>query len=308
MIFLEQTVNQILHEEGQMVLSLSDLGINWQNLEALFVGTYEQCKGYISIYDWQTQTITTKATKNDDFTHIRHLTYNAYNNMQRFMPDVPGQYWEFNPYTKNTMSLMATNFSLEVGKYPTCKQLNYTLTLNDIKAGAKIAFSLPFTPDSSAIKVSDKNSLEPINIKAKEVVYDKNEDYKNTYLDDTRACFCCNSMDTGTTIEFSGDVTGSFDSDTLTGYFKFKKDYKSVDVNFLTKYVGLEELDLTCELFYTWYKGNVLTMIGSIKKQLDMQGIGLPFDFNQDDLLSRGRDIMNKVEDLKISKSHWSNF
>ena len=39
-----------------------------------------------------------------------------------------------------------------------------------------------------------------------------------------------------------------------------------------------------------------------------MNGSGLPFDVNQDDLLARGREIMQKVEELKANKSHWSNF
>ena len=49
-------------------------------------------------------------------------------------------------------------------------------------------------------------------------------------------------------------------------------------------------------------------MIGSMKKQIDLQGVQLPFDLNQDDLLNRGRELMAKVEELKTSKSHWSNF
>ena len=123
MIYLEQTVNQILQEEGQVIVSLEDLMITWDMLESLFIGTYEQAKGYISVYDWTTEVLNTNPQKQDDWTHIRHLTYNAYNNMQRFMPDVPSNYWEFNPYTKNALSLMSTNFSLEVGKYPTLEQL-----------------------------------------------------------------------------------------------------------------------------------------------------------------------------------------
>ena len=45
-----------------------------------------------------------------------------------------------------------------------------------------------------------------------------------------------------------------------------------------------------------------------MKRQIDLQGVGLPFDINQDDLLNRGRELMNKVEELKGTKSHWSNF
>ena len=72
--------------------------------------------------------------------------------------------------------------------------------------------------------------------------------------------------------------------------------------------VAIKELDLTCELFYNWFKANVLTTIGAVKKQLDVQGVNLPFDINQDELLSRGREIMQKVEQLKADKMHWSNF
>ena len=304
MIFLEQIVNQILQEEGQIVLSLSDLGISWDMLENLFVGTYEQAKGYISIYDWQTQVINTNPKKNPQFTHIRHLTYNAYNNMQRFMPDVPGQYWEFNPYTKNTMALMSTNFSLEVGKYPTCKQLEHSLQFNSIKAGKTIRFSLPFTPITDEIIVTSGTANLKVN--SQEVKYSSNEDFKNNYLDCSEPCPC--NSDNETVVEINGDVTGSFNLDTLKGEVKFKKDYSNINITFLSKYVGIEELDMTCELFYTWFKGNLLTMIGSVKKQLDMQGVGLPFDFNQDELLTRGREILSKVDELKTTKSHWSNF
>lgn len=306
MIFLEQTVNQILQEEGQIVLSLSDLGISWKNLESLFVGTYEQAKGYLSVYDWENQVLTNNLEKHDQYTHIRHINYNPALFMQRLMPDTPQQYWEFNPYTKNTAALMNANFSLEVGKYPTCKQLSYNLDLKDVKKGHKIYFNLPFTIDTN-IEISDNNSLEEIKVTAKEVTYDAQEDCKNTYLDNSRSCICC-SDGSSTNVEIYGDATGSFDINSLSGYLKFDKNYDSITVTFLTKYAGIEELDMTCELFYTWFKGNLLTMIGSIKKQLDMQGVGLPFDFNQDDLLSRGREIMNKVDELKTSKMHWSNF
>ena len=103
-------------------------------------------------------------------------------------------------------------------------------------------------------------------------------------------------------------VTGSFDMDALNGYLKFSKDYDSLTVTFNTKYVAIQELDLSCELFVTWFKAKLFTMIGAIKKQIDLQGIGLPFDFNQDELLGRGRELMAKLDELKTSKMHWSNF
>ena len=306
MIFLEELVNNSLQEEGQIVINLSDLGITWDILEKLFIATYNESKAYLSIYDWQTSIINTNPTKFNDITHIRHITYNAYNNMQRFLPDVPGQYWEFNPYTKNTSSLMATNFSLEVGKYPTCEKQKYEIDLNNVKKGTNVNFNLPFSIGED-IQVQDNKSNQQFKITTKEVTYDNASDCRNPYLDNSRNCIC-GDTDNTTVLEIYGDATGAFNLNTLSGYVKFNKDYDSLRLIVTTKYVAIKELDLTCELFTTWFKGKLMTMIGSVKKQIDLQGVGLPFDLNQDDLLSRGRELMNRVEELKTTKMHWSNF
>lgn len=306
MIFLEQTVNQILQEEGQMILSLSDLGITWPILERQFIGTFEQAKDYITIYDWVNEVIGIDGVKKPEWTNVRHITYNAYNNMQRFMPDVPGQYWEFNPYTKNMTSLMSTNFSLEVGKHPTCGKIEYCLEFNDLKQGQTYNFSLPFSFSNLTIKDMDENTNLALTIKA----YENENNSSNTcsYLERTSNCVC-NNINTSREVEITGnDINGTFSDQTLTGSFVPNKDYRYLLFTFTTQYAAIKELDLTCELFYNWFKGNTLTMIGSIKKQVDLQGIGLPFDFNSDDLLARGREIMTKVEELKGTKSHWSNF
>ena len=48
--------------------------------------------------------------------------------------------------------------------------------------------------------------------------------------------------------------------------------------------------------------------IGAMKKQLDLSGVGLPFDINADGLLERGRQLMDSVHELKGTESNWSNF
>ena len=45
-----------------------------------------------------------------------------------------------------------------------------------------------------------------------------------------------------------------------------------------------------------------------MKKQLDLSNVGLPFDINADQLLERGRQYMDRVEELKGTKSRWSDF
>ena len=41
MIFLEQTVNQVLREEGQTIISLDALNLTWQDMQDLFIGVFE---------------------------------------------------------------------------------------------------------------------------------------------------------------------------------------------------------------------------------------------------------------------------
>ncbi len=275
MIFLEQTVNQILREEGQLIVSLEDLQITWEMLQDVFIGTYEQAKQYISIYDWTTDTLSTTPQTKNDWAHVRHITYNAYNNMQRFMPDVPGQYWEFNPYTKNANSLMNANFSFEVSKYPSLEPLDVCVSLN-CKKERKQPFLLPCTFEPDTFIFGDMTAYQNYK-KEDEIVFEGN-----------------NSV-------------GSFNTKTLSGYIITDADYSGT-LQITSKYLGIKELDLSCELFYLWFKGHVMSLLGSMKKQIDLQGVGLPFDLNSDLLLERGRQILDMVEGLKGTKSHWSNF
>ena len=304
MIFLEQTVNQILREEGQVLLSLNDLGITWDDLEQVFVGTYEQAKPYITIYDWVEDTITATPTKKN-FSHVRHITYNTQLNLQRAMPDVNQQFWEYNPWTKNMSSFTNTKYSLEVGLYPTLDQLTYNVTLNNIKKGKNKRFILPCTPVDE-ILCNVNGQAKTLNFEVDEVEFSAIE--KNDYLDNSRDCPCNNSNNTEEGLNISGDINGTIDFNKLIGNLNFNDDYNSITLTFLSKYLGIKELDMSCELFYNWFKSNVLMLIGSVKTQIDLSSSGLPFDFNADSVLQRAKELRTKVDDLKLNKSNWSNF
>lgn len=273
MIFLEQAVNQILREEGQVIVSLEDLNITWEQVEALFIGVFDQCKQYISIYDWVDDYISLTPEEKADYTHVRHITYPTY--YQRFMPDLPGNYWEFNPYTKNMSSIFNMNANIEVGKYPTLTNLEYTTTL-DIKKELPCHFILPCTFHLTDFSFGDF-----------EIFPDR--------------------KDENTLILQSNNGVGKFNTKSLTGKIIMDEDFKG-DLTIKSKYVGIKELDLTCEIFYIWFKAALMCYIGSMKKQIDLTSVGLPFDFNADGLLERGRQLMDRVEELKGTKQHWSNF
>lgn len=274
MIYLEKTVNQILREEGQVIVTLSALQITWEDLQDLFVGVYNEAKDYITIYDWVNDTLGNDPQKRD-YAHIKHMSYSNALYMQKMMTTVAGEQYDYNPHKKEATSLVNADFSLEVQAYPTLDYLPYSITLN-LKANRQYPFILPcsFEP-------------ETFEFAGMEAFYDTNNPNK--------------------IIIQSDNGVGSFDNKTLHGTIIMDQDYTGT-LSVTSKYLGIKELDLNCELFYTWFKGSVMCYIGAMKRQMDLTGIGLPFDINADGLLDRGRQLLDKVEDLKGTKSHWSNF
>lgn len=273
MIFLEQIVRQCLMEEGQVIVTLEDLQITWEDLERLFIGVYEQSKDYILMSNWVRDTITPDPTEKD-WTHIKHLTINA-GVMPRIMPDMPNNLYEFNPWTHEASALMNTNFTAEVGLHPTLENLTYKKGLN-ITANRKTRFILPCDFEINSFSFENFTAFP-------------------------------DSRNKNRIILESNNGVGNFDTKSLVGEIIMDIDYKGT-LEIVSKYVGIKELDLTDELFYVWFKGALLSYIGSMKKQFDLTSVGLPFDINADNLLERGRMFLDKVEELKGTKQHWSEW
>lgn len=273
MIFLEQLTNQILREEGQVIVTFEDLNITWEQIEGLFTGVYEQCKQYIVKYDWVDDSISLEPQDRPQYSHLKHITYPTY--FQRLMPDLPSNYWEFNPYNKQLSGLMNMNVKAEAGVYPTLTYPEYELPLV-VEKDVKKPFMLPCSFEPESFKFADF-----------EAFYD-NKHPEKILLE-------------------SNNGAGQFDTKTLTGYLYLDKDLKDT-LKVTSKYVGIKELDMSSEIFVVWYKAALLQFIGSMKKQLDLTNVGLPFDINGDQLLERGRQYMDRVEELKGTKSHWSDF
>lgn len=276
MIFLEQTVNQILREEGQLVVSPEDLGITWETFQDVFVATFEQAKGYITIYDWVNDSLSIDPKERAQYSHIKHINYNPLLGFQRIMPDVPHNYWEYNPYTNNASAIMNANFSLDVQKFATIDYIDYTIQL-DCKKERKTPFILPCSFEEDTFSFKDM------------VAYPDYRDKKKVIIE-------------------GDNGVGTFDSKKLMGHIILDEDYSGT-LKVTSKYLGIKELDLNnAEIFYVWFKANILCMLGAMKETVDLQGIGLPFNINADTLLARGRQLLDHVETLKGTKSHWSNF
>ena len=279
MIFLEEIVNQILREEGQIIASLDDYGITWLDLESLLKSTVDQAKDYVPIYDWEQMELRPQPKYVPDIVSVKHIVYNAYPDMQKILPDIQRVLWEFNPYKKQLRALAASNYSLEVTKYAYCDYIEYNCNLNKLKKDKLYAFALPGTFDPTTFVIKGKT---------KDMTYESEDE---------------------STIKFSGKLgKGIFDCKSLQGSFILNNDEDMIELNMTSQYKGVLSLDMTCELFYTWFKVNLLGMIGGVKEQINLDGIGLPFNINADGLLQRSRELSQKLEDLKVTKMRWSNF
>jgi hypothetical protein len=112
------------------------------------------------------------------------------------------------------------------------------------------------------------------------------------------------------TIYLAGSLgTGYIEPATLTVKLKLTDiTADNIMVSFVTKWKAIAELDQTNDLFNTWFKVNVLNVIGAIKQQTQLDGIGLPFDTSRDTILDRARALADTLPEMKNNFNKWYNW
>jgi hypothetical protein len=77
-----------------------------------------------------------------------------------------------------------------------------------------------------------------------------------------------------------------------------------LEITYITKYLGVKELDQQNQEFLIWFASKLLTSIGSLKLMTQLDG--MPFNIGIDDLRSKGLELINQVEtDLKVQKQEF---
>jgi hypothetical protein len=76
-----------------------------------------------------------------------------------------------------------------------------------------------------------------------------------------------------------------------------------INISYIGKYKGTEDLGDDSEFFETWLAGNILTSLGGIK--LTARSDKMPNDISADDLKSQGLKLLDMVQDFQKEKSHW---
>lgn len=80
-----------------------------------------------------------------------------------------------------------------------------------------------------------------------------------------------------------------------------------LEISYITKYLGVKELDLQNWEFTTWFASKLLTSIGSLKLMTQLDG--MPFNIGVDDLRSKGLELINQVEtEIKVRQGEFYNW
>ena len=73
----------------------------------------------------------------------------------------------------------------------------------------------------------------------------------------------------------------------------------TLEIKYITKYLGIKEIDFQNQEFMIWFSSKLLTSIGSLKLMTQLDG--MPFNISVDDLRNKGLDLINQVEtSLKV--------
>jgi hypothetical protein len=284
MLFLDKCVKTVLLEEGQVLVSLEDLGISDDNLNTLFEGIYEQARPYVQSYVKKTIKASTSPLVLHDAVSIKRVCYDTYmNQYNRVTPDIPQSNWDFNPHTKTFTTFASMSYIVEYLCYPKCGNLEVSDTLQ-LNLGGKATVKLP-------CKVNPETFVLHYNGKT----------YSINNEDETCYSIKVNSGEDELTI-----ATIDKSNLNLNVSLNIEDNVTSVIYSFTTANYAIEEWDMKCELFVTWFKAALLSMIGAIKEQAgNIDTASMPFDINRDTLLTRARELYAKLDELKVSKSNW---
>lgn len=278
MLFLDKCIKAILLEEGQLLVSLEDLGITSDDLNQLFESIYEQSRPYIQRYVKKSLTLSTSPITLPDAVSIKRVVYNTYmNNYDRIMADVPTKYWDFDPHSRTLTTYVSTSFIVEYLCYPKCGnlELSESILLNDGRGMLK----LPCSPDELTLKL----------------------------MLDTLECVS-ETKDKITTFKINDKEVATLDLSTLKLYIN-ASEYNTALFTYTTLNYAIEEWDMKAEIFMVWFKAALLSMIGAIKEQAgNIDSAAMPFDINRDGILARARELYAKLDELKTTKSTWWEF
>lgn len=285
MLFLDKCVKTVLLEEGQLLVSLEDLGISDDDLNTLFEGIYEQARTYVQSYVKKTVKASTSPLVLPEAVSIKRVCYDTYmNQYNRVTPDIPQSNWDFNPHTRTFTTFASMSYIVEYLCYPKCGNLEVSDAIQ-LNMSGKATVKLPckVTPDTFVLQYNGKAYNITGEDETQYNIMKKNDSAGDVIV----ATINKKTLNLSVSLDVENNVTSALYSFTTANY-------------------AIEEWDMKCELFMVWFKAALLSMIGAIKEQAgNIDTASMPFDINRDTLLTRARELYAKLDELKVSKSNW---
>lgn len=282
MLLLEECVSHVIATEGQLLIPLQSLRLDYDQLERIFVMTAKQLQNKRPIRANIQLDVGVDGVKIPDALGVLALKYRLYNNFDRVSPPISRQYWSFDKNTRILRNIFASTLIVSY--------------LREFKLGHFLIQDTPtyIVPGESIIDFYLKGSYK-----------------HNTLKISKGSSEMVEVSRTGTTANLSGTLgTGTVNLTTLKVNLNLTDTSEGdLNVQFWNKHKACPDLDLSNRPFMLMFTVNFLKSFGALKYQATLnENAGLPFSLQADSLLERARALEDQLTPLLNSNDHWYEF
>ena len=280
MLLLEEAIEIVVNKEGQQIVPLAAFSLDKLRIQNMFKNALKEYSEYFP--NTITETVNSDSTGNCYLPKATgsptSLRFSGFSQVPPLNSTYNKPEWYWNNETKTIQSLMVG------GPWIVTYPADYTISNMSV--------------EDRIMTLKNEEELE-FNLagefKGESLVIKRESDNLSMSVD------CVYTKDGLTLADLSGKLgNGVVDLTNLRCklYLDSTKDDNLI-ISYVSKYLGVKELDKGSREFLDWFGSILLTSIGTLKllSQID----GLPFNIAVDDLRARGIELQNKVDnDIRI--------
>lgn len=276
MLYLEQSVKNIVTGNGIFVIPLSAFSFNWDILNTMFISTLKKFEKWKPINKRIYTTVNPSGIVLKDAIEVKNIAMMSGNMIPAQASPFQSDDFYFDPVTKLLQSVGTSQFLVTyLGSY-TLENQNITQTFTCYNNEKSITEYLTAVPDISTLTISYNDEEMAISL--------KDGDYVEYTSASAKASVCLDSLKFELQREqYNNEAT--------------------INITYTTKYKAIKELDQSDEFFETWFGSVLLSSLGSIKAITKFES--LPVDVTTDDMLAYGRTLKELVNTYQVERSKW---
>jgi hypothetical protein len=278
MIIMEDAVQLVKSREGQLLLPLETVNLDEYRLDDIFNTTLDYYSNKRPIKTSNDIVVTSTGTVIPDCIGVIAVRPVVYQPFRRVISPSARSSFYFNVETRTLSAFPIQNYTYEVIYF---RRL--------IRGNLNVTYQGPFT-------VATEDTIK---------FFLKGRFKKGSLLIKKGTLTMSDTTTTGNITTLTGTLgTGTFNTDTLeTNLNLVSSGNDYLTISFWTKHTATSDIGTEDIPFMTLFAANLMTAIGSLKKQTVSPEI--PFDLSADELLARGRELQDKAEEIMNKNDHW---